>query len=284
MNDYEKLDYLIEKYNLMLEKKTREEYAVDKFKKRYNFKPNKPGSKIGTITVNGKEYDIDIDHRKSVLNRDNTLEPRSTSISSKSGEIALDDTFFKNIKNQKRRDAILNHEIGHVRLHSSKSDIKLSPADHAKSAVATMTNASKSKPNKSPHFNNREVEADLYASIASGKNNLKKGLQDSYKSKTTRDHNAKTMVTAGNILDKQTGNPNKDVNYKNRNRRRKTIKAKINRGERFGSPGYEQMKNFSKAELNSENMDDYLSRIRALKHPSLKKITKIRESINKERN
>lgn len=284
MDKYSKLDSLIERYQIIMEKKTREEYAVDKFKKRYNFKPDKPGSKSGTITVDGNEYDIDIDHRKSLLNRDNRVEPRSTSTSLKSGKIALDDTFFKNIKNQKRRDAILNHEIGHVRLHSAKSDIKLSPVDHAKSAIATMSNVSKSKPNKSPHFNNREVEADLYASTVSGKNNLKKGLQDSYKSKTTRDHTAKTMVAAGNILDNQTGNSNKDVNYKNRNRRQKTIKVKFDRGEKFGSPGYEEKKNFSKAELNSENMDDYLSRVRALNHPSLKKISKIRESLNKKRN
>ena len=37
------------------EMKTREEYARRSFKKKYNFKPDKPGSDVGTITNDGKK-------------------------------------------------------------------------------------------------------------------------------------------------------------------------------------------------------------------------------------
>ena len=47
-----------------MEKKTREEYAVNKFKKRYNFKPENPGNTRGVITVDGERHRIDIGHKK----------------------------------------------------------------------------------------------------------------------------------------------------------------------------------------------------------------------------
>lgn len=91
------------------EKKTHEEYAREKFKKKYHFVPNSPGSSEGTIKVNGEQYKVDIDSKVS---------------KSKSDAIGLDKKFFnlKGSHDSERRDAVLQHEIGHQKLHTVNSN------------------------------------------------------------------------------------------------------------------------------------------------------------------
>lgn len=171
--DYEYLDYLVEK-------KTREEYAIDKFKKRYNYKPLKGqtrGRRMGTIQVDGEEYIVDLDPKNPIASNfaggKEYFEPRITMAANDTKKITLGRSFFDSIKNQKRRDAILNHEIGHTKFHSTRPKNKMSKEDREK----TVKVASKVK-GDGEHFNADEVEADLYAAKKSGKKNLKKGLQD----------------------------------------------------------------------------------------------------------
>ena len=91
-------------------KKTHEEYAKEKFKKKYNFVPDKPGSSKGTIEVDGKKYNIDINS--------DTIESKT---GDKNGNIGVDNRFFKlkGSNKSERRDAALYHEIGHQSLHNS---------------------------------------------------------------------------------------------------------------------------------------------------------------------
>ena len=100
-------------YKFLEEMKTKEEYGRESFKKKYNYKSSKENKDIGTITdKNGKEYKVDI--RK---NKNHTTE---SDLSDKDSKISLDNKFFKlkgSNKNE-RRDAVLNHEIGHQNLHN----------------------------------------------------------------------------------------------------------------------------------------------------------------------
>ena len=99
------------------EMKTREEYARRSFKKKYNFEPDKPGSSKGTITDKaGKKYHVDI-------NSDNT-NAELDGPGSKSSHINLNKKFFnlKGSNGSERRDAMLQHEIGHQNLHNRNKD------------------------------------------------------------------------------------------------------------------------------------------------------------------
>lgn len=115
------------------EMKTREEYAKQKFKKKYDYDPK-------TKTIKGPDDErikIDMDTKNPTMKVTNVSgkevpEKRRTSSDALSEEpkINLDDRFFK-LKNQKRRDAILQHEIGHTKLHSlnsSKPELKTKDA------------------------------------------------------------------------------------------------------------------------------------------------------------
>lgn len=106
----------------MIEKRTRDEYAREKFKKKYKFIPDKPGSDKGTITINGEKRHIDMGKSK-LIDIDGQYQMRQTAANtySKNGDIILDKNYFK-LKNQKRRDAVLQHEVGHTKLHSVRGD------------------------------------------------------------------------------------------------------------------------------------------------------------------
>ena len=120
---YEVLGYFIEK-------KTKEEYARERFKKKYNYVPDKTKGGNdpyhGTITDDkGKKHRVDMGKSKTVENSDNgqtVKQPRQTGAmiagdKSKHGEIVVDSGYFK-LKNDKRRKAIMDHELAHERLHS----------------------------------------------------------------------------------------------------------------------------------------------------------------------
>ena len=216
MNNYEKLDYLVEKYNLMLEKKTREEYAVDKFKKRYKFEPDEPGSKTGTITVNGEKHRVDIDHNKYLMGKE-TIDPvtgkgveyaqipRYTSTDLTSGKITLGKEYFSRVKNQKRRDAVLNHEIGHKKLHSKRHRISLKPSELQKTRKAAKGRKVTDTTSDDIPVNNYEIEADAYSAAASGVKNIKKGLADVSRRRTLKKTTSISDIGSKIIHDKKMG-------------------------------------------------------------------------------
>lgn len=106
----------------VVEKRTKEQYAKEKFKKQYHFVPDKPGSDQGTITINGEKRHIDIG-KSRYINVEGEEAPRQMSAdqAGKRGDIFVDKNFFK-FKNKKRRDALLQHEFGHTKLHAINGD------------------------------------------------------------------------------------------------------------------------------------------------------------------
>ena len=119
---------------ILNEKKTREEYARRSFKKKYNYEPSKEDPNIGTITdKSGKKYKVDM--RKSSTMTANSVDgsneievgrQMSADLFDKDSKINVDDKFFKIKGSRKgeRRDAVLQHELGHQNLHNINPDNK----------------------------------------------------------------------------------------------------------------------------------------------------------------
>lgn len=109
--------------DFITEKATREQYRMKAFKKKYNYNP-----KDKSIIVDGEKYYVDLDVNKPMMkvkdvNGEEVTEIRKTSSGSASSEptIYLDKTFFK-LKNSGRRDAVLKHEIGHLKYHGKQNN------------------------------------------------------------------------------------------------------------------------------------------------------------------
>lgn len=100
------------------EKATRTEYAMRRFKERYKYNPNDK-----TIVVNGTRYKVDLDIAKPIIYLPDgaggyAASPRQTCFAwTDEGQIILDKKFFQ-LKDDKRRAAVLQHEVGHGKLHN----------------------------------------------------------------------------------------------------------------------------------------------------------------------
>lgn len=111
-------------FDLFEEKATRVEYTMRQFKKKYHYDPQKK-----TIIVNGETYKCDLDIKSKTMDVKNpvtgetvtTVRQTAAALGDPDRTIALDRSFFE-LKNNKRRDAILQHEVGHQKLHSISSD------------------------------------------------------------------------------------------------------------------------------------------------------------------
>ena len=106
------------RYGIFEEKKTSSEYALEKFKKKYHY-----DSKSRTILVDGTRYKVNITFNNNltyVTYGGKTIwsvNTTSTSVDDNGNtSINIDKNFFK-LKGQKRRDAALQHEVGHSKLH-----------------------------------------------------------------------------------------------------------------------------------------------------------------------
>ena len=77
---------------------------LDRYFKKYGYQGD---AKSGTITVDGSEYKV---IRKQPSTKAMTNNKREN-------VIEIDDEEFASIKNNKRRDAVLQHEIGHLKHH-----------------------------------------------------------------------------------------------------------------------------------------------------------------------
>ena len=114
---------------ILNEKKTREEYARRRFKEKYNFEPDKPGSNTGTITDKaGKKYKVDMKPGKMFagMGEDIHTSAEIDGYNAKDSKINLDKNFFKTKGSHKgeRRDAALQHEIGHQNLNNTHAENK----------------------------------------------------------------------------------------------------------------------------------------------------------------
>lgn len=124
------------KYGVYTEK-SHIQRALDRFKKRYNYDPS-----TSTIEVDGKRYKVDMDINKDYIcvktNGRNIWKIRETEVDpNDGGTIILDKDFFK-LKNGRRRNATLQHEIGHARLHTTDM-----PEDDEKETVTDKTKLSR---------------------------------------------------------------------------------------------------------------------------------------------
>ena len=115
-------------YYMIMEKKSREKYRMDKFKKQYDFSPDYTKDKfgnVGTINVNGHRVSADLDIHNPTLSGTKFIPREISAVHSQGPEgIVFDKNFFK-LKNKKRMDAMVNHEIGHLKMHSLQSDAKV---------------------------------------------------------------------------------------------------------------------------------------------------------------
>lgn len=110
--------------NLFTEKATTEQYRLSKFKQRYHYDPT-----AKNIVVNGETYKVDLDNYKSGTmqvkdskgNQVTTIRQTAADLQNSDPVIHFDENFFK-LKNPKRMDAILQHEIGHTKMHSLDTD------------------------------------------------------------------------------------------------------------------------------------------------------------------
>ena len=117
----------------VVEKKTKEEYGERSFKKKYKFIPDKPGARTGTILIDGKRQKVDFQksdymHIKNIPGEKQKMyRQTSATFTDKDGLINLDRNYFrvKGSKSNQRRDALLQHEIGHNRLHNYHPESKV---------------------------------------------------------------------------------------------------------------------------------------------------------------
>lgn len=107
--------------------------------------------------------------------------PRSTA-SFLDGSISVDRDFFK-VKNQKRRDTILQHEIGHSRM---KDDSFTQDGKFMTSERHDLTKYATKKYAKGGHSNSDEFEADRYAANRTSEKDLKAGIRDIRKYHTSK--------------------------------------------------------------------------------------------------
>lgn len=144
-------DIAYEKY--ICEMKTKAEYGERSFKKKYDFIPDKPGARTGTILVDGKRQRVDFDKTKDIdataldgTEKGKIIRQTKSDIIDDDSTITLDNHFFRlkgSNKNQ-RRDAILQHEVGHTRLHplsansSTLDKSKSTPLAHKQSLDAAI--------------------------------------------------------------------------------------------------------------------------------------------------
>ena len=125
------------------EKKTKEEYSMDKFKKKYKFIPDKTKGgndpRRGTIEVDGKRYKVDMGKDKMKI-RDLTGKEcridKFVGLRFTDNTVQLPKEYFDRTKNQKRRHGALMHEIGHSELHNiNKRKIDNSDVDMIKRQI-----------------------------------------------------------------------------------------------------------------------------------------------------
>lgn len=128
--------------SVFMEKKTRDEYRIEKFKKENNFVPDKKeyisqrtGKKViennptqGTITTkDGDKIKVDLNYKskkmtvkqgtdKNNIETVNLDRQMVSELMTNDPKIHIDKRWLK-VKNKKEREAIFDHEVGHIKLH-----------------------------------------------------------------------------------------------------------------------------------------------------------------------
>lgn len=121
--------------DVFLEMKTREEYHKKRFEKRYNYQKDKNDPDSGTITVDGETYKVK--KRNPLTGDDKNLYADPTN-----GDLIIGKNLYK-LKNHKRENAVLQHEIGHLKLMAqSKKNEHLDRSMLNKNVIKHVTDGS----------------------------------------------------------------------------------------------------------------------------------------------
>jgi len=93
------------------EMKTKVEYALERFKKKYNY-----DDKTKTMIVDGKEYYVNLDIKDPYIRNVFGKVPKQISVmlSRDNKYVVILPKMFFELKDDNRRDAILHHELGHI--------------------------------------------------------------------------------------------------------------------------------------------------------------------------
>jgi len=109
----------------ILEKATREEYRKRAFKKRFKFHPFEGEPNRGTIEIDGDIYRVDIGKSEKAITGPTGVERKVNRCQScylSGGDIVLDSDIIMKLKNDKRIDGTLYHEVGHIKYQGIKLD------------------------------------------------------------------------------------------------------------------------------------------------------------------
>jgi hypothetical protein len=285
----------INDYVVLQEKKTREQYAREKFKKKYNFKPDKPGSDTGTITKDGKTYKVDIGKSKKVkihdLTGEKTIADRrlQADIADKDSSIILDDRYFKlkGSNHGKRRDAMLSHEIGHQNLHNVNSDNKTVDKKNRSHSVYASTLHATLKDSNNP-YSEEDIKKSLKAQnfdkdnlgSAEEQKRRDKALQAAKKYEKNKEHHNAVEYEADRYAANHTSEKDVKRGIRNTYKMYKQDDRKIIKSAKANPQKYFPTSSRKNAEkeidkiarkTNSNNQSDMNQRSKALKDEELRK-------------
>ena len=241
------------------EKASREYYTIERFKKKYNYNPSDK-----TITVDGDKYRIDININKPLaeyINSKGETDYHARGIwvgGSSNGmpTISVDKDFFA-LKNDNRRDAILKHEIGHVKT------LLQDKRGRGKAIKDAYEDSTKYLTGSSSHSDPIELQADAYAvsHTKGGAKAFKRALRETQK-KGNKEKSIQRQY-ASSELDREYHDP-----YRSREEDEDILNAKY----KDLPLGYDIM--ISK----SKNKEDYLKKTRRdnniAEHEDIKKRSK----------
>lgn len=253
--------------NLMVlnEKKTQEEYARRRFKEKNNFEPGKDDANIGTITdkASGKKYKVDMRKSKDIDLGNGKSKKRETfsDLDSEDSTIYLDKKFFhlKGSNKGERRDAVLQHEIGHQNLHNLNP--KNNTVDSKNRTLDTYMSIHASKGSKYLTKDNIDRAQEYVDSSSASEYDVKKRKDGIEASKKYEKSNRKMPRFFEIEADRYAANHTSDnaVRKSLRNMRKEDKREAHNSGKRL-----------TKSD-NSESKDKYDIRSKALDDKDLKK-------------
>ena len=245
------------------EKKTQEEYAREHFKKKYKYDP-----KDSTIEVDGKRIKVNMDK-----NNKNRMSTAFYDKNENSNYINLPSDFFK-LKNPKRRDAVLMHEIGHLKMHNPYGN-NISDKRRQDDIDAIEKYTKSTGPYKNNHLNNIEFEADRYSANKVGETQLKRAMRETKKQAVKRRKSDIYKDIPDNILKQieidamHEVDPFSDTCIQDQN---KMIDKKVQEYRKSGK----YVNKFHK--INEIDQDEYKQRSKALNDTTLRNSPTYRES------
>lgn len=109
------------KYGMFMEKKDSIDYKIKSFKKRYDFHKTDQEGLVGAILINGIPVYVDLD----INNYDNDYERDASTAyidEVQQNILILNRSFFE--LNKKDQDALIQHEMGHMRLKPGQPSVQ----------------------------------------------------------------------------------------------------------------------------------------------------------------